>query len=245
MSASLAYTRFEFRRVLRSRRFVFLALGFPVALFFAIAGPNRHVHDLGSTGIPFTLYYMIGLAAFGTINAMMSAGARIAAERAVGWNRQLRITPLSTRDYFRAKVATGYLMALLTLASLYVSGAILGVSIPAGEWARMTLFILIGLIPFAAIGILLGHVLTPDSIGPALGGSTAFFAFLGGSWFPITGGALHDIAQALPSYWLVQAAHIGVGAGAWGARGWIVVAAWTLAAAALARRAYRRDTKRV
>ena len=58
---------------------------------------------------------MVGLAAFGTMNAMLSAGARIAGERAVGWNRQLRITPLSTRTYFRAKVLTGYLMAATTL----------------------------------------------------------------------------------------------------------------------------------
>ena len=39
---------------------------------------------------------MVGLTAFGTMNAVLSTGARIAGERAVGWNRQLRITPLST-----------------------------------------------------------------------------------------------------------------------------------------------------
>ena len=60
---------------------------------------------------------MVGLAAFGTMNAMLSAGARIAGERAVGWNRQLRITPLSTRTYFRAKVLTGYMMAAITLVA--------------------------------------------------------------------------------------------------------------------------------
>ena len=35
---------------------------------------------------------------------------------------------------------------------------------------------------------------------------------------------MHDIAQALPSYWLVQASHVGVGGHGWGATGWIVVA---------------------
>ncbi len=50
---------------------------------------------------------MVGLASFGTMSAMLSCGARIAAERAVGWNRQLRITPLSPRAYFRVKVLTG------------------------------------------------------------------------------------------------------------------------------------------
>jgi ABC-2 type transport system permease protein len=237
--------RYELLRILRSRRFVILALGFPLGLFYVIAAPNRNVQNLGHSGLSAPLYYMVGLAAFGTMNAMMSSGARIAAERAVGWNRQLRITPLTTREYFRAKVITGYVMCLLTLALLFVAGATLGVSIPAGEWVRMTILILVGLVPFAAIGIFIGHMLTPDSIGPTLGGMTAIFAFLGGVWFPITSGTLHQIAQLLPSYWLVQAAHIGVGGSGWDARGWITVAVWTFAAAALARRAYRRDTKRV
>ena len=46
-------------------------------------------------------------------------------------------------------------------------------------------------------------------MGPALGGSTAVFALLGGAWYPLAGdsGWLHDLVQLIPSYWLVQAAH--------------------------------------
>ncbi len=63
----------------------------------------------------------------------------------------------------------------------------------------MTALILVGLIPFAALGILFGHLLTPDSIGPALGGMTAALSILGGVWFPISQhGVMHDIAQVLP-----------------------------------------------
>jgi len=239
-----AYTVFELRRTLRNKRFMILALGFPLVLYFMIALPNRHVHSLGGTGISAPLYLMVGLVTFGTMNAVLGAGARIAAERSAGWNRQLRLTPLSTRTYFRTKVLTGYMLALLTIALLYASGTLLGVRLTAGEWVRMTVLILIGLIPFAALGILYGHLLTPDSIGPALGGTTAALAILGGVWFPITNGVMHDVAQVLPSYWLVQAAHIGIGGNGWGTRGWIVLAIWTVAGAYLARRAYERDTKR-
>ena len=104
---------------------------------------------------------------------------------------------------------------------------------------------LIGLAPFAAIGILLGHLLTADSIGPAIGGVTAVFALLGEVWFPITHGAMQEVAKALPSYWLVQASRVRLGGHGWGATGWLVVAAWTIVAAAAARRAYARDTQRV
>ena len=127
---------------------------------------------------------MVGLAAFGTMNAMLSTGARIAGERAVGWNRQLRITPLTTRTYFRAKVLTGYVMAGITLAALYAAGVSLGVSMSANDWMRMTVLILVGLLPFAALGIVFGHLLTPDSIGPAMGGTTALLAILGGRGSP-------------------------------------------------------------
>jgi ABC-2 type transport system permease protein len=239
------YTSYELLRTFRNRRFLLFAFGFPLVLYALIAAPNRHVHDLNGSGISAPLYFMVGLLAFGTMTAMLSAGARIAAERAVGWNRQLRITPLSSRTYFRTKVLTGYAMSLGTIALLYAAGTALGVRLAAGDWLKMTLFILIGLVPFAALGIFIGHVVTQESIGPVIGGSTALLAFLGGVWFPITGhGVLHDIAQALPSYWLVQAAHVGLGDAAWGARGWAVLAVWTIGATILARRAYVRDTKK-
>jgi ABC-2 type transport system ATP-binding protein len=244
--SSLTYTRYELLRTLRNRRFFFLSLGFPLVLFFLIAGPNRNVHNFAGSGLPAPLYYMIGLASFGTMSAMLGCGARIAAERAVGWNRQLRITPLSPRSYFRAKILTAYMMALLSLVVLYAAGASLGVSLQAGNWLKMTGLILIGLVPFAALGILLGHMLTPDSIGPAMGGGISLLALLGGAYFPIgSHGFLHDLAQYMPSYWLVQASHVGLGGAAWTAMGWTVMLAWTVVLGALAARAYRRDTGRV
>jgi ABC-2 type transport system permease protein len=242
----LLYTRYELLRTLRNRRFFLLSLGFPLVLYFVIVSPNRHVHNFDGSGISFPLYYMVGLASFGTMSAMLSCGARIAAERAVGWNRQLRVTPLSPRAYFRVKVLTGYMMALISLLALYAAGTSLGVSLTASEWLEMTGLMLVGLIPFAALGVLLGHMLTPDSIGPAMGGGISLLALLGGTWFPISGhGFLHDLAQFIPSYWLVQASHIALGAHPWPAKAWIVTAAWTIVLGALAARAYRRDTGRV
>jgi ABC-2 type transport system permease protein len=243
---ALAYTRFEVMRTLRNVRLLVFSLGFPLILFFAIAVPNRHEHDFGGSGISLPLYYMVGLVSFGAMMALISSGARIASERTDGWTRQLRVTPLSTRAYFRAKVLTGYAMALLTLVVLYASGVSLGVSLPAGVWLEMTGLILVGLLPFAALGVLLGHLLTADVIGPATGGVVSLLALVSGTWFPLAeDGFLQDIAQFLPSYWLVQASHVSLGGHGWTATGWTVIAAWTFALAILARAAYHRDTERV
>ena len=244
--SSLAYTRYELLRTFRNRRFFLLSLGFPVILYLVLAAPRSGQHNFAGTGLSLPLYYMVGLVSFGTMGAMLSSGARISSERAVGWNRQLRISPLSTRAYFRTKVLTAYLMACLSIAALYICGISSGVSLPAEEWLKMTGLILVGLLPFAALGILMGHLLTPDSIGPAMGGGISLLALFGGTWFPITGtGFLAELARFIPSYWLVQAGHVALGGQAWSTKGWIVIAAWTVVFTLLARRAYRRDTKRI
>src|SRR5207248_424844 len=107
----ITFAKYEIVRTFRNRRFFIFSIGFPVVLYFTIAGPNRNQHDFANSGLPAALYYMVGLTAFGTMNTVLSTGTRIAGERAAGWNRQLRLTPLSTRDYFRTKVVVAYLMA--------------------------------------------------------------------------------------------------------------------------------------
>ena len=78
-----------------------------------------------------------------------------------------------------------------------------------------------------------------------MGGTTALLTLLGGVWFPVNSGALHDIAEALPSYWLVQASHVALGGHGWSAKGWAIMAAWAAVLALAAGWAYRRDTQRV
>jgi ABC-2 type transport system permease protein len=241
---SLSYTRAEVLRTFRNRRFFIFSIGFPLLLFWVIAGPNRNEHDFNGSGIDLPVYYMITMAAYGSMIAVIAAGARIAAERSVGWTRQLRISPLKVSTYFRTKVGVAYLMAGTTLVLLYASGLLLGVRIPLDRWVEMTLLILIGLIPFAALGILLGHVLTVETMGPVLGGGVGVLALISGFWFPIQSGVVHDVARFLPSWWLVQADRVSIAGHGWPALGWIVVAAWSALLAAAAARAYRADTAR-
>lgn len=249
--STLTYTRFELLRMFRNRQAFLFSLVFPIIMYFLLAAPNKDNHNFGGddhthTGLFAPQYYMVGLLAFGAMIAVMSGGARIAAERTIGWNRQLRLTPLSARGYLRTKIVVGYVMAGLSIVLLYAAGIALGVRMPFGDWLQMTALILLALTPFAALGIALGHLFNDDAMGPAMGGGVSLFAFLGGTWFPITGGGLFvQFCQVLPSYWLVQAGHVGLGAdNPWGAKAWLVVAAWSVAMIAFASWAYRRDTRR-
>jgi hypothetical protein len=129
------YLRYDIIRTMRNRRVLIFSLAFPLVLFLIIGGTNRHAHV---EGIAFPTYYMTGMVAWGTIIAVVSTGARIAAERQIGWSRQLRITPLPTSVYFRAKVVSAYISAALSIIVLYLAGTVLGVRLSAGQWLTMT-----------------------------------------------------------------------------------------------------------
>jgi ABC-2 type transport system permease protein len=240
----MTYARAELLRTYRNRRFFIFSIGFPLLLFWIIAGPQKDETNFNGTGISIPVYYMITMASYGSMIAVLSGGARIASERQAGWTRQLRISPLTTVAYFRTKVAVAYLTAGITIALLYVSGFAIDVRLPADRWIEMTLLIIVGLIPFAALGIVLGHLLSTDAMGPAMGGGVGVLALVSGFWFPITTGVVHDIGQFLPSWWLVQASHLSLTGDSWPLKGWLVVAGWSVALTLGAARAYRRDTAR-
>ena len=69
------YARYEVLRTFRNRWFFVFSLAFPLLLFFLVAGPNRH-ETLDD--IPFPLYYMAGMTAWGSMAAVVASGARIA-----------------------------------------------------------------------------------------------------------------------------------------------------------------------
>jgi len=238
------HLRYEILRIYRFPTTVGLTIALPLVIYYAITPSNRsHLTE----GITFPLYFMTGMAAYGAMWAAVAPGAHIARDRAGGWTRHTRTTPLRAGTYFASKVVTAYLVAIPTLVLLYLAGASLGVRLGATTWLEMTGLLLIGLAPFAVIGITLDHLVTVEAMVPAVAGSVVLFALLGGAFGRLfTGGAGLTIVKLLPSYWLVQAgASASRGGGDWPAEGWIVLAVWVVALVPLAVLAYRRDTSRV
>jgi hypothetical protein len=68
--------RFEVLRSFRNRRYLILSLAFPVVLYLAIAGANKHAHF---DGLNFPLYFMTGMTALGTMAAVIGSGAEVVA----------------------------------------------------------------------------------------------------------------------------------------------------------------------
>src|SRR4051794_22232484 len=132
---SATYVRYELLRAFRNKRFLLFSIGFPLLLFFLVAGPNKNEK---LNGINFATYYMVGMLSWGSMTAVVGSGARIAAERSVNWHRQLRVTPISPRTYFTAKIVSSYALASISISFLFLAGMAMGVRFSATHWLALT-----------------------------------------------------------------------------------------------------------
>jgi ABC-2 type transport system permease protein len=144
------YVRSEIRRSFRTPRYLIFAFGMPLLMFFVFGRAYGH-GTLGGISVP--AYIMVSIATFGAMSAVFGTSGRIAMERAVGWNRQLRLTALSGRGYVSGKALAGFAVAVPSLAIVFAAGAAFHhVDLSAGRWAALAASILLALLPIAALG---------------------------------------------------------------------------------------------
>ena len=195
-----AYLRFEVPRTLRNRRFIVLAIGFPVLFYLLFTRVLT-----GTTGVDpaAEAFGMVSIAAFGAIGASLSGAVRVAMERTNGWTRQLRVTPLPSVAYVTTKVASGYLTAVPPIALVMVVAFVVnGVSLPVTTWLAIFIALAVGAIPFAALGVLIGYVFEESTAQLVFTISYVGLAVLGGLWTPISAfpDTLATLARLTPSY---------------------------------------------
>ncbi len=241
MSAA-THVRYELLRSYRNRLTWALSSALPLVVYYAVTSGNRHAF-VYAAGVSFPLYFMTGMAAYGAMFAAIGPGARLARDRARGWTRQLRITPLRVRTDYLAKTLAAYLVAVPAIVLVFLAGATLGVRLDVAQWLEMGGLLVVGLVPFVLMGLSMGHLIATDALVPAMGCLTVFFALFGGAFGSLfNSGAMLTVVKGLPSYWLVHAGAAALLHGDWPAEGWIVLACWTAALTPLAVFAYRHDT---
>jgi ABC-2 type transport system permease protein len=237
------YLLTEFRRTARNPRYLIFSLGIPVLLFMVFSSGGGGDDRIG--GLSVAAYIMVSMATFGAMSGVFSVAGRIALERSTGWNRQLRLTALSGRQYVLGKALSGFGVAVPAVLIVFAAGALgKGVSLSTTRWPVVGLSVLLGLLPMAALGVGLGYVARPDSLQAVMGALISLLALMGGLWVPIENfpNWVGDIAKALPTYWAAGAGRSAL-AGSWvGWHGALVLAAWTIVLGAFAARAYLRDS---
>lgn len=190
--------RLEITRTLRNRKFMFFSVLYPGVLFMLTTIGAGKDQKLGDTGLTTTAYYMVAMAAFGAMTAVLMGNAeRIAREREKGWVRQLRLTALPGRGYVTAKIASAATVSLPSILIVLVLGAtVKGVRLDAWQWVAIAFSTWAGSLVFAALGVAIGYVATADAARPISMISYFALAGLGGLWIPFSNFP-HTLQQVL------------------------------------------------
>ncbi len=230
VSALSAFARFELVRLLRSWKFLAITVGFPVIFYMLFLGERRSGAIIDGT-VPWRVYLMVSMCTFGALVAALNAGgSRLATERATGWARQLRITPMPAWSYVVTKVTASMLVVLPVLVLVELVGFTFGgVRLGVIEWFALTGLLWTTALPFAVLGVFVGFMVNAETAYPVVTALMFVLGYFGGLFNPVNQmpHALQSAAKALPSF---HHAFLGLeflSGQTLGAVNWLVLAGYT------------------
>jgi ABC-2 type transport system permease protein len=209
LSPLLAFGRFEVGRLLRSWKFFAITVGFPVIFYVLFLG-NQTAGKVVDGTVPWRVYLMVSMCSFGALVAALNAGgARLSMERASGWARQLRVTPIPAWSYVTTKVVASMLVILPVIVIVEAVGASFGgVRLPAATWLGLTVLLWATSLPFAVLGVFIGFLVATEAAFPVVTGLMFVLGYFGGLFTPVDQmpGSLQFVAHLMPSYHQVSLA---------------------------------------
>ena len=238
--------KLELRRMMRNKRTVIFTLVLP-AVFFLLFGTNSSSKHETVGGGNVTGYIMVSMAVYGAMLATTSGGAMVSIERAAGWSRQLRLTPLKPAAYIAVKLVLAMIIGLVSVAVAFAVGSVSGAKLPAHAWIWCGLLAWVCALVFAAFGLFMGYLLPSENVMQILGPVLAVLSFAGGLFAPLDtfGHTFATIAKFTPVYGVGQLARYPL---THDGNLWLAVlnvVAWTLVFSIGAMWRFRRDTARV
>lgn len=189
---------------------------------------------------------MVGMAAYGAVGSALNTGGGVAEDKVTGWLRQLRVTPMTSRQVVLGRALTGSVTVLPAIVSVLVAGGLVnGVRLDAWQWAATALLLWLGSLPFTLLGLGNGYRMTAQTTGIANMVCNLGFAVVGGLWFPLAlfPGWLRSVSAYTPTN---RFAELGVSVTEGRAPGLGAVAvltAWLLAFGSYAVISYRRSAR--
>lgn len=197
----------ELRRMLRNRRTIAFTLILPAALLLSFGGQSGSQQRIGEGNVG--AYILVSMGLYGAALTAAAGGSMVALERALGWSRQLRLTPLHPVAYIVMKAVVALAMGALAIAAVNVVGLVQGrASMPGGVWAACAVVTLFCTLTFAALGVFVGYVVPGENAMQVLGPGLAVLSFLGGVFIPLDqySEAVRHVAYWTPMYGVAEVA---------------------------------------
>ena len=248
---NLEFLKIEFRRRLRNRRTLVFTVVMPIALYLLIGFPLRDTPltdtPIKDGGLSVAAYILISMAVYGAMVASTSAGGAVAVERATGWSRQLRLTPLQPVAYIAIKVISALVLGLIAVVATFAAGIATGIRMPVMVWIASGLVAWLGSLVFTALGLFIGYLVPTENVMQFLGPILAILALFGGLFAPLNQfpQVIQDISRWTPVYGLGEIARAPLTGDAFDWLAVVNIVLWLALFSAGAALAFRRDTKRV
>jgi ABC-2 type transport system permease protein len=191
----------ELRRMLRNRRTIVFTLILPAALLLSIGNQKGWDDRAGSGNV--AAYLLVSMALYGAALTAAATGSMVAMERAVGWSRQLRLTPLNPVAYILMKALIALCMGALAIAAVNVVGLGQGkAEMSTHVWVYSAVVTLFCTLTFAALGVFVGYIVPGENAMQILGPGLALLSFLGGVFIPLDqySDAVRHVAYWTPMY---------------------------------------------
>ena len=240
MTGSLAYLWLEAKRQWRNREALIFRLGLPTGVYLILnlaEGDNPPTSPGGR---------MVAIAALGAVISGLAAGPSLGEERANGWLRQLRVTPLRPSAAVAAKIIVAMSFALPSIALIAAAAGMFGdgegLALGWAQWIELVGLMWLATTPITAVGALIGLTFGGEAAQAATTLAFVVLWLAGGILTPPSQmpDALAAVARTLPSYGVVQVGESVAAGGSLSASAVVLLIAWTAGAGALAASAWRR-----
>ncbi|MGA8150846.1 MAG: ABC transporter permease [Terriglobales bacterium] len=238
--------KYEFLTRLRLRAYSLSVIGFPV-MFYVLFGLVLNPREASVEGTHFATYLIATYGTFGVMGtSLFGTAGGLAAERGLGWLQLKRASPMPPAAYFAAKIGMSLIFSVIVLSCLFGLGfAFGGVHLPALVVLKLLLTLMLGSLPFCALGLAVGYFAGPNSAVGILNLIYLPLSFCSGLWVPLMflPKLLREFAHILPPYHLAQLALGVIGGGQHESNWthWEVLIGFTLICLGFARLGSQRD----
>lgn len=204
--------RYEFIRLWRTPAFSLPVLLFPAMfyLLFGVLMSRGNAHAATFLLANYGVFGVMGVALFGF-------GVVVAEDREQGLLTLKRALPMPRGAYLVAKMVMAALFgAIMSLLLMVLAATLAGVSLAPLQWLALFAINVIGVLPFAAIGLWLGAHFSGSAAVAVINMVYLPMAFLSGLWMPLSmlPGAFTTLAPLWPAWHLSQTALKVIGADA-------------------------------
>lgn len=194
----------EFLRLLREPAFGVPVVAFP-AFFYLLFGVALNRGSAGAAE-----YLLATYGAFGVIGAsMFGFGVTVAIDREQGFLRLKRALPTPPGAPLLAKMAMAMMFsAIISVLLATLAATLAGVRLAPSQWLLLLVVNVLGGLPFAAIGMYVGTLVSGNAAPALLNVLYLPMAFLSGLWLPLAmlPAVFAKLAMLWPAYHLGQVA---------------------------------------